>query len=371
MFIEKNGKKLRTGYTTGSCAAAASMAAAYSIMEQRPLNSVLLKTPAGISLTIETKIINLTAVSAECLVIKDSGDDPDVTDGIAIHSNVELTAGGIYIDGGSGIGRITKPGLKRSIGEAAINPIPMKMIEAALLSAADKYGYNGGFKAIISAKNGEEIAKRTFNSRLGIIGGISILGTTGIVEPMSERAISETIKLEIDVKYCEGIKILLLCPGNYGREFAAENGIDINKAVKCSNYIGEALDYSIYKGYKKILLIGHAGKLIKLAAGIMNTHSSAADGRQEIIAAHAALNGAGQKTIEKIMQSSTVEECLLSIPEADLRSKTLVSISKAIENRLAQRYADNVQIEFIIFSANHIISSPNAASFIRQLTYNI
>ena len=371
LYIEKNQKKLRLGFTTGSCAAAASKAAALMLVGKEPVDCVKIKTPFGAELLIDiidTEIKNNYVV---CSVIKDSGDDPDITDGIKISAKVSKIQRGILIDGGKGIGRVTRKGLPVEIGKAAINPAPMAQIKAAVEEVCLKCGYNGGFKIIISAENGEQISLKTFNPNLGIVGGISILGTSGIVEPMSERALIETIKAEINLKYSENKEAVFLCLGNYGRDFALSNySLDFDKAVKCSNFIGEALDYCVYKGFKKILLIGHAGKLIKLAGGIMNTHSKTADCRAEIFAAHSAMYGIEPNDIKKIMECATTEECIDILYEhKDKKDIILKSIEESIKRHLISRIGSDINVEFIIFTLKRgeIIKTENAFDLIDEI----
>jgi cobalt-precorrin-5B (C1)-methyltransferase len=230
----------------------------------------------------------------------------------------------------------------------------MEMICSAIAEACALFSYTGGIRAIISIPGGADIAKRTMNERLGIVGGLSILGTTGIVEPMSERAIIETIKTEIDVQTASGRTSLLVTPGNYGREFAEKNlGINIEEAIKCSNFIGDMLDYACIKGIEKITLIGHAGKLVKLAGGVMNTHSSIADCRMEIIAAHCALAGAGTETIRQIMTCITVEAALVIIDQLGISDAVWKSIGQRIGFHLRERTRGSVAVEYIVFTQEH------------------
>lgn len=345
------GKKLRNGYTTGSCAAGAAGAAASVLITGVTVESVYVETPAGVGLSLDIADCIINVGSVKCSIIKDSGDDPDVTDGIKIWAEATKICNDIIIEGGEGVGRITRAGLSGAIGEAAINPVPRKMIYDSVKAVANKHGYSGGLNITVSAENGAEIAKRTFNARLGIIGGISILGTSGIVEPMSEKALIDTIRLEIDTKAATGITYLLICLGNYGRDFAfAEYGIDIDKGVKCSNYIGEALDYAAYKNIKNILVIGHSGKLVKLGGGIMNTHSKMADCRCEIFAAHAALSGASKCEIERIMDAVSTDEIDDLLADFGIKEKVWESIIKKISFHVAARLGGRAKVEFIVFT---------------------
>jgi cobalt-precorrin-5B (C1)-methyltransferase len=350
-FSDRNNKRLRTGITTGTCAAAAAKAAALTLLADKSVTETTVETDQGVFLSVivsETKTRN---GAVACSVIKDAGDDPDSTNGVEIIATVTKTENGVRIDGGEGVGRVTKPGLKIPVGHAAINPVPLRMIRQEVTKICEQTGYPGGLDILISVPRGEEIAKKTMNERLGIVGGISILGTTGIVEPMSEKAIIETIKTEIDMRISGNEKHLLVAPGNYGRDFArSELGLDIDKAVKCSNFIGEVLDYVHGLGLEKMTLVGHAGKLFKLAGGIMNTHSSVADCRMEIIAAHCALCGATAELIREIMDGVTVDAALKSICDLEFRRRVMESIGRKIAYHINFRTKGVPVVEFFVFT---------------------
>lgn len=353
-YIIKNGKKLRTGYTTGSCATAAAKASTITLLTGEILNNVNIITKNGTLLDIKVKLLEMKKNYVSYLVIKDGGDDPDATNGMEIIATVSKTLSGINIHGGEGIGRVTKSGLKIDIGHSAINPVPLEMINYSVREVCEKYEYDHGLEIIISAPEGVEVAKKTMNSRLGIIGGISILGTTGLVEPMSERAIIDTIKAEIDVLVSTNIDNLVITPGNYGRAFAKDQlGIDIKDAVKCSNYIGETLDYCLEVGIKNITLIGHAGKLVKLAGGIFNTYSKVADCRMEIIAAHSAIYGLDKKYIKEIMECITVDGAIDILKYNNLSEDVWNSISENIEFHLNERISGLINIEYIVFTEKY------------------
>ncbi len=343
--------KLKRGYTTGTCAAIASKAAVRMLLSGQRVKSESVITPSGEDIEAEIYCAELNGGAAVCAVRKNSGDDPDVTDGMLIYSTVTLNDGGISIDGGEGVGRITRPGLQRRVGEAAINNVPRKMIADSVTEVLHEYGAEGGADVLISVPGGQEIAEKTFNPRLGIEGGISILGTTGIVEPMSTRALIDTIDVELSFKKANGTKYVIVTPGNYGRDYIMDTmGTDIDAAVKCSNFIGETIDLAAEKGFNGMLLIGHAGKLIKLAAGIMNTHSRVADGRAEIICAHAALMGAPKGVLERIMGSVTVDEASAALEECGLLRKVMKSIGERIDFYLNRRCANRMEYAFIVFS---------------------
>ena len=367
-YVVKNGNKLRTGYTTGSCAAAASKAAALMLLSDQEIDRVQLTLPAGEQIVLEIEDIDRRDKEVICCVRKDAGDDPDVTHGLKIFAKVGMIDAEIRIDGGTGVGRVTKEGLACKPGEAAINPVPKRMIEYSLKEAASQYNYNGGFAVEIFVPGGEEIAKSTFNARLGILGGISILGTTGIVEPMSEAALIETIKLEINSKKPKDI--LFVSPGNYGLEFAKNSlGLNIDIAVKCSNYIGETLDFAVYSGFTRMLLVGHIGKLVKIAAAVMNTHSKTADCRNEIFAAHAAMSLASTGVVKKIMQAGTTDEIHHILEGAGLCEPVYQSILDKIIFHLNYRAKNKIQFELIIFSNENgvLMKTEHADVYINEI----
>lgn len=363
LTVYRGTEALRRGWTTGSCAAAASQAAAILLLTGSAPAEIRLLTPGGVTFNLPVEQASLHDGEAVCAVRKDAGDDPDITNGVLISSAVRRADSGIVIDGGSGVGRVTRPGLAEPVGEAAINPGPRAQIKAALERAAQENGYEGGFSVVISVENGEELALQTYNSHLGIIGGISILGTSGIVEPMSEKALVDTICLEMDSLYAAGQRVAFLCPGNYGADFARDTlGLDLERAVKCSNFIGEAFDHAAYRGYPEILLVGHAGKLVKMAAGVMNTHSSVADARQEIFTAHAALCGAPRETLEGLMAAISVDACVELLDEVNLRRSVLSRIGREMETRIALRMKGQARVEFIMFTGKYGVLAESAGA---------
>ena len=230
----------------------------------------------------------------------------------------------IRILGGEGVGRVTKGGLDQKIGEYAINSVPRQMIKEAVSGAYEEASaaadlrdfYLSGIDVIISVPGGEEAAKRTFNERLGIVGGISIIGTSGIVEPMSRKAVIDTIRLELGQYHDMYGDSVVISPGNYGQRFLMdEYGFDIDKAVKCSNFIGETIESCVDIGFKNVLICGHVGKLIKLGAGIMNTHSHEADARMEVLSAAGIRLGLDNEMLNRILDANTTTEALGIIDE--------------------------------------------------------
>ena len=352
-YIRSGRKMLRCGYTTGTCAALAAQGAATLLLSGQTPDALTLDTPKGLTVNVRPLYCRMEDENtALCAVEKDAGDDSDVTDGMAIVAAVRRTAApGVTIDGGSGVGRVTKPGLDQSVGAAAINHVPRQMIEQQALTVCRAYGYTGGLDITISVPGGEEAARRTFNPQLGVEGGISILGTSGIVEPMSEQALIDTIELEQRQAAVNSTR-LILTPGNYGTDFLREQGWDRLgvPVVKCSNFIGEALDNAANLPFTEILLVGHIGKLVKLAGGVMNTHSRYADCRTEIFCAHAALAGADTSVCRELMQSATADACIEILDGAGLRQTVMESILTAIQRHLEHRAGGAYKIGAVLFS---------------------
>ncbi|ADL07092.1 cobalt-precorrin-5B (C(1))-methyltransferase CbiD [Thermosediminibacter oceani] len=315
-YVLKNGKKLRCGYTTGSCAAAASKAAVAMLFNGDIPGTVQIETPGGELLTIKIESAQKGPDWAVCCVRKDGGDDPDVTHGLLVCAKVRKIDGeGILVEAGEGIGTVTKPGLPVKPGEPAINPVPMAMIKREVAKVLPE---GCGVRLVLSIPGGEKVAEKTFNPRLGIVGGLSILGTTGIVEPMSLESLKETLALELSVLSAQGIKNLVLTPGNYGKSYAIKSGIDESLIVSCGNYLGFTLEKAVEMKFEEVHLVGDIGKLIKVAAGIFNTAGRVADARAEIMAAYAAYFGAGPDTVRKVLASNTTEEAMELIEKSGI-----------------------------------------------------
>ena len=360
-YIYKGSQKMRCGYTTGSCAAAAAKAAAEMLLTGRVLNAAEILTPKGI--VIRPDIIEpvITENMASCAVEKDSGDDPDVTNGIKVFAAVALAQKGVKIKGGVGIGRVTKAGLDQPVGEAAINSVPRKMITSAVMEIAEKYGYSGGFEVTVSVPEGVELAAKTYNPRMGIEGGISIIGTSGIVEPMSNTALIETIRTEAKMRRAEGQKNMLLTIGNYSESFVQEQmPFSLERSVTCSNFIGDAIDIGIELGFSSILIIGHIGKLVKLGAGIMNTHSSWADGRMEVLVTCGLFAGADTDTLKKLPDCATADAAMDILADAGYLEKTLDILSQRMDYYLRGRVKDEVKIAALAFSYKREINVKTA-----------
>lgn len=346
LFVIKEGKSLRCGYTTGSCAAGAAKAAAIMLETGQIIKYVEIDTPANIRLRLEVNNPTIEENRATCSVIKDAGDDPDSTDGIEIFATVSKRKDGlILIDGGQGIGRIKRKGLFGEVGEAAINPVPREMILKEVKEISD-----GGYDVLIFAPQGEEIGKKTFNKNIGIEGGISIIGTKGIVYPMSEEALIKTIYMEVDmVKEIHGDNHIVLVPGNYGEKLSEGLGIKAPK-VKVSNFLGDSLLYIYNKGFKSMTLIGHIGKFAKLSIGVFNTHSKVCDGRMEAFVYYLALMGAPMELLHKVNNSLTAEEGLNICINSGYGKITRL-MERGAEDRIRKYLKDeDYKVKVIIYS---------------------
>lgn len=369
-YIRSGTRLLRSGYTTGTCAALAAAGAARLLLTGKAPETIGLMTPKGLRVDTVLEDCRYEDDSASCAVRKDAGDDPDVTDGMLIYAAVTKARQGIRIDGGQGVGRVTKPGLDQPVGAAAINTVPRQMISAAVETVCEELGYSGGLNVVISVPGGEETARKTFNPMLGIEGGISILGTSGIVEPMSEQAIVDTIAVEIRQAAAAGGGKLVLTPGNYGMDFIEEScsGLTAVPRVKCSNYIGEAIDIAVVEGFHELLLVGHIGKLVKLAGGIMNTHSKMADCRRELFCAHAALCGADRALCCRLMEQVTTDGCIALLDSAGLREAVMESLLDAIQWQLDRRAAGGLKTGAILFSNEYgqLGMTAGAGALLRQ-----
>lgn len=405
-YVIKNQKKLRLGITTGTCSAAAAQAAAMQLLLGVESHAVTLRTPKGMMVSVPVYLLESDSRKASYKVVKDSGDDPDVTNGTDVCVTVayakqrvrEQTDGSaeldgsvgirgskkssgrvemglrcnnhgsqdrscaftsesfpyLTLDGGIGIGRVTKEGLEQAVGQAAINRVPRQMIFAAVADVCEKANVCEPLHITVWMPEGETLAKRTFNPKLGIEGGLSILGTSGILEPMSEQAIVATIETEIRQLHAVGEEKVLVTPGNYGQAYASEYlGLDLAKSVKSSNYIGDTIDLAISYGMKDFLLVGNIGKLVKLAAGIFNTHSKVADGRGEIFAVHAAMAGAGANVVQEIYNCINTDRMLDVVEREGLREAVMQSILAAIEKHVAGRIGDAMRFGVIVFSEKY------------------
>lgn len=370
-------KELRKGFTTGSCGAAAAKAALYMLLTGSVKDEIEIITPGGAVFRTEVKDIFREGNRVRCAVVKDGGDDPDVTTGLHVTAEVraEERADGdleIQIEGGPGVGRVTLPGLDQPVGNAAINRVPRQMIEKELSEVAELLDFRGRIRVILSVPSGEAAAERTFNPRLGIEGGISILGTTGIVEPMSTRAILDTIRVELNQRKALGDRIAAVSPGNYGLNFMKETyGYDLNRSVKCSNYVGDTVDMVREMDFRGMLLTGHIGKLIKVSGGIMNTHSKEGDARMELLAAGVIRAGGSMDTLRGILNCRVTEEALgiIQTESPALLRTSMESVMDRILYYLRKRAGEELPVECILYSNEFglLAASPGAMDMLEEL----
>ena len=395
-ILPKNEQGLRFGYTTGSCATAAAAAAVRTLLCGDEVAVVTFLTPKGIELSLDIEDIHvvhsdreqdvtdqmskncapfreINRQSVRCGVKKDAGDDPDITDGIYVYAIAELSdEPGVQIEGGIGVGRVTRPGLDQPVGAAAINHVPREMITREVIRVMEHAHYDGGIRITIEIPEGVSLAAKTFNPKLGIVGGISVLGTSGIVEPMSEEALKATIRTELSVRRAEGYQDVILVPGNYGLDFLKErtvsrgdlqNGgassncelqtdhnIDVDAAVKCSNFIGDAIDMAAALGFTEVLLVGHIGKLIKLSGGIFNTHSRQADARIDLLVSAGVRADVPQEILKKLYDTVTTEDALRILDEHHMLRPVMDAVKERVDYYLRQRAGGHLRIQAILFS---------------------
>lgn len=329
--IWHKGKAYRKGYTTGSCATAAAKVAALMILRQQIIHQISILTPSGVTLHLNVEEPLIHGNQATAAIRKDGGDDVDVTHGMLIYAHVKLRDDAhITITGGTGIGKVTQKGIGLPIGHSAINKTPLQTIEAAV---REVLGPERGADVVIFAPEGEERALRTYNSRLGILGGISILGTTGIVTPMSEESWKRTLAIELEQKRENGLDKVIFVPGNHGERFVREQlQVDTQLVVTMSNFVGYMLQEAERLAFRHVVMVGHLGKLIKVAAGIFHTHSHIADGRMETLVTHLALAGASNELLQQVYHCLTTEAAMELIAQAGYES-----VYDAIATRIVER----------------------------------
>lgn len=339
---------LRKGYTTGTCAQGAAKASTMMLVTGKPIDGVEVETPSGVRLHLPIIDPEIGDHYAKCGVVKDSGDDPDITHGAKIYTTVRFSdRRGVTIRGGKGVGMVTKPGLAVPVGEHAINPTPREMIlrEVSRLLPDDQ-----GLEVIITVPNGEALAERTFNHRLGIIGGISILGTTGIVEPRSIDAYKTSLSLQLDVLKAAGHGRATFVLGYVGERFCKKVlGLPGDSIIKIGDHVGFMLEQCVEKGIEEALLIGHIGKLVKVASGQFNTHSRFGDHRIETIAHQALRCGAGREIIETILQETTAEATIDILRENGLM-KVFDDIAREVVLRARNLAGGKLRIRCILLS---------------------
>lgn len=345
------------------------------LLTGREKTEIIIQTPKGIPYHAVILDIEREEGAVSCAVEKDGGDDPDITTGVYVHAKVSVgemqsKETEIVIEGGAGIGRVTRPGLDQPVGSAAINHVPREMIAAQVREVCEMTDFRGMLRVEISVPGGEALAEKTFNPRLGIVGGISILGTTGIVEPMSEKALLDTILVELKQHRALGERCIAVSPGNYGQSFMRDAyGYDLDKSVKCSNFVGSTIDMAAECGFSRMLLIGHIGKLIKLSGGIMNTHSREGDCRMELLAAAALWEEVEPEQVRRILSCVTTEEALRILEDTGKLRAVMKRVKDKIYFYLQKRGAGRLEIECIIFSNEYgeLAASEGAGRLLREL----
>jgi len=357
-------KKLRPGFTTGASAAAAAQAAAVKLFTGETIQRARVTNPQGREIIVPIKNIRSYGDGVFATVIKDGGDDPDITNGLEITAAVSKSETGITVVGGPGVGTVTKPGLQVPVGEPAINPVPRQMIIEAVRKIVPE---DVGLRIEIGVPGGIEAARKTLNPKLGIIRGISILGTTGIVEPMSEDAFKRSLVPQIEMAKAYGHSAICLTPGRMGERWAAEKlGIPQEAIVQMSNFVGYMLNACAELEIRNVILTGHHSKLTKVAAGCFHTHNKVSDARLETLAAMAGLLGAARPVIAELLEANTSEAAL-----EVLRAYGLLEVLPMIAARAATRAMDHVfgelRVGVVMFNmAGDVLAIDSNAELIRR-----
>ncbi|ASA57801.1 cobalt-precorrin-5B (C(1))-methyltransferase CbiD [Vibrio gazogenes] len=333
-LVWHRGKAYRKGYTTGSCATAAAKVAALMLLRQQRIDQVSIVTPSGVPLHLSVEAATVAQFQAVAAIRKDGGDDVDATHGMLIFARVTRNSGtSIDITGGEGIGIVTRQGVGLPVGAAAINKTPRHTIEQAV---REVIGPNQGVTVEIFAPEGIERAKQTYNAKLGIENGISIIGTSGIVTPMSEESWKRSLAIELEQKKAQGHRRVILVPGNHGERFVRQQlHLNHEMVVTMSNFVGYMLQEASRLEFEQVLLVGHIGKLIKIAAGVFHTHSHVADARLETLVTHLALLGAPNALLQQVYACLTTEEALVLIEQHGYQA-----VYTALAQRICTRVAD-------------------------------
>ncbi len=352
--VEEKRKKgaLRTGYTTGTTATAATKAALHALITGSPVQQATVSLPKNRIATLKIAWTRAEDGRVTCAAIKDGGDDPDVTNGAEICSTVSFSAdsGKISIDGGRGVGRVTKPGLGLEIGRPAINSTPMKMLEQAVMEVAEKQLQHRGVDVVISVPNGEEIAKKTDNPRLGILGGISILGTTGIVLPYSTASFAAAIRQSLDVAIAMGADTAVLTTGGRSEDFARAlfKSLPDHCFVQMGDFAGYSIKQCASKKMRRAIIAGFIGKLTKMAMGIKQTHVKGSHVDMEFMARLAVQCGAPQSVVDEIKQANTARHAGEIIARNGIPGFFDIICKNAYE-QMRQHSASQLQIDVIMF----------------------
>jgi len=347
---KKRRGALRTGYTTGTTATAATKGALYALIE-KPVEQVTVSLPKGRTAMLRIAWTRIDSGKATCAAIKDGGDDPDATHGAEICSTVSFSnnTGQIIVDGGKGVGRVTKPGLGLEMGRAAINPTPKKMLEQAVREVANDQLRKHGVNVVISVPKGEEIAKKTDNPRLGILGGISILGTTGIVLPYSTASFAASIRQSLDVAIAMGADTVALTTGGRSEDFA--KGL-FELPDHCFVQMGDFAGYSIKqcanKKLRKAVIAGFVGKLTKMAMGVKQTHVAGSHVDMEFMARLAAECKAPPKLVQEIRGANTARHVSEIITKNNLVGYFDL-VCKKVHEQMSEHARGQLEIEVVMF----------------------
>lgn len=329
-------KELRSGYTTGACAAAG-VKACFLFQAGEDWNEAAIMALDGTPLTIPVKNVEKTDAGIRAEVVKFSGDDPDITNGVSVFTTVEICddLNTIEFHAGEGVGTVTKRGMSLPVGEPSINNGPRTLIRNVVAEMTGREDF--GARITISIPAGVELAKKTLNPVLGIEGGISVIGTTGVLRPMSEEAFKDSLVPQIDVALAEGQDVLVFVPGKIGERIALALGIPQSAVIETSNFIGFMLDSAAEREAKGVLILGHTGKLVKIAAGVFHTHNRVADARLETLAAYAAAEGLPQDGVRAVLAANTTEDAMEIIAGAGLMKRVCAVIAERVHVR-AERY---------------------------------
>ena len=360
-------KNLRSGYTTGACAAAG-VKAAFLFMAGADWNTVDLTALDGTPLTIPVKSVTETAEGIRAEVVKFSGDDPDITNGASVFTTVELSdEAGIEFCAGEGVGTVTKRGMSLPVGEPSINEGPRKLIRNVIEEMTGRT--DTGARVTIAIPAGVELAKKTLNPVLGIEGGISVIGTTGVLRPMSEEAFKDSLVPQIDVALAASEPVLVFVPGKIGEKIALSLGVPQTALIETSNFIGFMLD----RAAERILILGHTGKLVKVAAGVFHTHNRIADARLETLAAYAAAEGLAQDDVRAVLGSNTTEDAMEIISGAGLMDRVCSVIAERVHIRAERYLFGKVQVGALMvnFAGDILGADERARSFARSYGWRL
>ena len=334
--------RLRGGITTGTCAALAAKAAALLLFRNQRVEQVEIQLPDHSRLAWAVESLKRCDDGAEASIIKDAGDDPDVTHGARIQVSITPSRGtDVNFRAGSGVGIVTQPGLALSVGEAAINPVPRAMITAAIREVTSH-----GIVVTVAVEGGEELAAKTFNPKLGIEGGISIIGTSGRVRPFSASALQESLKCALDICIASHATAPVFVPGNMGRTAALRAfQLKSRQVVEVSNEWGYMLELAQAQPFEALLLLGHPGKLAKLAMGQWNTHSSQSPSAVPFVADLAA-----QVIKQNIAHSTTVEGLFMQHLTSTQRHRVANRLAEAIQHKTAETFPASWQGQVVLIN---------------------